>query len=154
MASVTASPGEPRPAALARIRHGWVRYALLYLAAGATTTGLQALVYLAARAPFDPQAANLVAIGLTTLLNTEFHRRITFANSESPPARRHLQTVLTFAYYAAAGSVALGALDALSGSPTRLEETTVLVATSLAGGICRFLVLRSWVFVSRVKMDS
>ncbi|MFF5991581.1 GtrA family protein [Prauserella flavalba] len=152
MSSVGASAGEHLLATLTRLRHEFGRHALLYVAAGTVTTLLQALVYLAVRAPLGAQAANLVAIGLTTAANTEFHRLVTFAGSTTPPARRHLQTVLTFGYYAGAGSAALVLLHALNAAPSPELETVVLVATSLAGGICRFLLLRSWVFARPVKM--
>ncbi|PXY20448.1 sugar translocase [Prauserella sp. PE36] len=152
MTTVNASAGGHLLAVLARLRHEFGRHALLYLVAGAVSTVLQVLVYLAVRGPLGAQGANLVAIGLTTILNTEFHRLVTFAGSTTPPARRHLQTVLTFGYYAGAGSAALVLLHALDASPSPELEATVLVATSLAGGICRFLLLRSWVFARRVKM--
>ncbi|MFC4001383.1 GtrA family protein [Prauserella oleivorans] len=127
----------------------FARHAVLYLAAGGASTVLQALLFLAVRTVTGPLTANLVAIGATTLLNTEFHRLVTFAGTSGPRARRHIQTLGTFAFYAGAGSVALFVLHTLAEAPSPLLETAVLVATSVLGGICRFLLLRSWVFGRR-----
>ncbi|MCR3718938.1 putative flippase GtrA (transmembrane translocase of bactoprenol-linked glucose) [Prauserella flava] len=123
------------------------RHVPLYVLGGAVSTGLQALLFLLLRDPLTPAAANPVAIGVTTVLNTEFHRRITFADVTGPRGRQHLQTVGTFLFYACAGTTALGLLHLLAEHPSPMTETTVLVATSLVGGVLRFLVLRSWVFV-------
>ncbi|MFD2396392.1 hypothetical protein ACFSVJ_05465 [Prauserella oleivorans] len=45
--------------------------------------------------------------------------------------------------------MALFVLHTLAEAPSPLLETAVLVATSVLGGICRFLLLRSWVFGRR-----
>lgn len=127
----------------------FVRHVPLYVLGGAISTGLQALLYLLLRDPLTPAAANPVAIGVTTWLNTEFHRRITFGDATGPRRRRHLQTAGTFLFYACAGTAALGLLHLLTADPSPVTETVVLVATSLVGGVVRFLVLRSWVFVWR-----
>ncbi|MCP2252144.1 putative flippase GtrA (transmembrane translocase of bactoprenol-linked glucose) [Prauserella aidingensis] len=124
-----------------------VRHLPLYVLGGAISTGLQALLFLLLRDPLTPAAANPVAIGVSTVLNTEFHRRITFRDVTGPRTRRHVQSAGTFLFYACAGTAALGLLHLLADDPSPMTETAVLVATSLVGGILRFLVLRSWVFV-------
>lgn len=124
-----------------------VRHIPLYVLGGAVSTGLQALLFLLLRDPLTPAVANPVAIGVTTVLNTEFHKRLTFADVTGPRSRRHLQTVGTFLFYACAGTAALGLLHLLAADPSPMTETAVLVATSLVGGVLRFIVLRSWVFV-------
>lgn len=141
-----------RMASLPRRHRELGRHALLYLVAGGATTLLQALLYLTARAPLGAYAANLVAIGITTVANTEFHRLVTFAGAEAAAARRHLQTVATFAFYACAGSTVLLVLHSTVEHPSPTLETALLVATTVAGGVARFLVLRTWVFRRRVKM--
>jgi hypothetical protein len=50
---------------------------------------------------FGAQAANLVAIAVTTAGNTEFHRRVTFAGRRSQARRGHFQDLVTFTFYAA-----------------------------------------------------
>ncbi|GAA5159275.1 MULTISPECIES: GtrA family protein [Amycolatopsis] len=119
-----------------------------YVVAGVVTTGLQELVFLAARPFVDSFAANVLAIGLTTIANTEFHRRVTFAHMKASVAKLHLQSAGTFAFYASYGSLVLVLLHWLVGSPSATLEAVVLAATSAVGGILRFIVLRWWVFTT------
>lgn len=145
--------GVPAGTTLTRSRYSeLLRHALFYLAAGGASTLLQACLYLLLRATLGAQAANLVAIALTTIANTEFHRLVTFAGRKAKPARRHVQTVLTFAFYAGTGSVALAGLRAAVSTPTPATETALLVSVSTVGGIVRFLLLRSWVFAGGTRM--
>ncbi|ASR35109.1 hypothetical protein BAY61_09085 [Prauserella marina] len=130
------------------------RDAFWYVTAGCLTTITQALLYLLLREPVGAHVANLATIAVTTVANTEFHRRITFAGAVDAPARRHIQTVATFAFYALAGTGALMLVQATVAVPSPVLESLALVATSLAGGAVRFVLLRSWVFVRRVKMAS
>ncbi|MEW2502143.1 MULTISPECIES: GtrA family protein [unclassified Amycolatopsis] len=121
-------------------------HAAWYLVAGGVTTGLQAVLFLVLRPEFGSQWANLVAIALTTVGNTEFHRRVTFAGRASKAGKRHLQDFLTFVFYAGYGSIVLATLDAVVSHPTAWEETASLLAASFVGGVVRFAVLRWWVF--------
>jgi putative flippase GtrA len=131
-------------------RHaGLGKHAVWYLVAGGITTALQAGLFLTLREPFGSHTANLVAIGITTLANTEFHHRVTFAGSSAPSGRRYLQAAVTFVFYAGYGSLVLLALHAVVDEPSGLLETSVLAAASMLGGACRFFVLRLWVFASR-----
>ena len=124
-------------------------HAAWYLLAGGITTGLQAVLFLALRPEFGSQWANLTAIALTTVGNTEFHRRVTFAGRQSNAGKRHLQDLLTFAFYAGYGSIVLAVVDSLVSDPTAWEETGTLLAASFVGGIARFVLLRWWVFARR-----
>ena len=125
-------------------------HAAWYVVAGVVTTGIQAALFLFFRGALGAQAANLVAIALTTLGNTEFHRRVTFAGRRSNTGKRHLQDLATFAFYAGYGSAALALLDSVVDRPTSWEETGTLLLASLVGGLLRFAVLRWWVFAHRV----
>ena len=120
-----------------------------YLVAGAVTTGLQELIFLGAQPLIDSVAANIVAIAITTVLNTEFQRRVTFAGMHTSGLRLHLQSAGTFAFYASYGSLVLMSLQAITPSPSATWEAVVLAATSTLGGILRFAVLRWWVFTTR-----
>ncbi|KAA9165740.1 GtrA family protein [Amycolatopsis acidicola] len=120
-----------------------------YVVAGAVTTGLQELIFLGARPVLGSVASNVVAIALTTVANTEFQRRVTFAGMRPSPLKLHLQSLGTFAFYAFYGSVVLVTLQALVGSPSATLEAVVLAITSTVGGILRFVVLRWWVFTTR-----
>ncbi|PRX47210.1 putative flippase GtrA [Prauserella shujinwangii] len=125
---------------------GLGRHAVWYVAAGAVTTLLQALLFLALREPLGSLVANLLAIAVTTVANTEFHRLVTFAGASTRPARESVQAMVAFAFYAGSGSLVLLMLHGLADSPSALLETVALGVTSAVGGIARFLVLRYWVF--------
>jgi putative flippase GtrA len=124
-------------------------HAAWYAVAGVVTTGVQAILFLLLRDELGAQVANLVAIAVTTVGNTEFHRRVTFAGRNSNAGKRHLQDFLTFAFYAGYGSAVLAILDAVVERPTSWEETGTLLMASLVGGVARFAVLRWWVFAHR-----
>ncbi|MGH3625400.1 MAG: GtrA family protein [Sciscionella sp.] len=65
-------------------RHGEVvEHATWYVVAGVSSTLLQGLLFLLLRGPVGSLPANVAATVVTTLVNTEFHRRVTFANSSS-----------------------------------------------------------------------
>lgn len=129
-------------------------HAAWYLAAGVVTTGLQAVLFLAFRPEIGAQWANLAALAITTVGNTEFHRRVTFANRSSRAGKRHLQDLVTFAFYAGYGSVVLAALDAVVPHPSAGQQTAVLLAASFVGGVIRFAVLRWWVFARARRTDA
>ncbi|MBB2934241.1 putative flippase GtrA [Amycolatopsis bartoniae] len=119
-----------------------------YVVAGVVTTGLQELVFLAARPLMPSVAANVLAIALTTVANTEFHRRVTFSTMHTSAVKLHIQSIGTFAFYAGYGSVVLLVLQAFVGSPSATLEAVILAITSTVGGILRFVVLRWWVFTT------
>ncbi len=129
--------------------HELGHHAAWYVVAGVAATGLQAVLFLALQPVLGAQPANLVALAITTVGNTEFHRRVTFATRKYHAGKRHFQDLVTFAFYAAYGSIVLASLDAMITEPTALEQTGVLLAASVVGGIVRFAVLRWWVFERR-----
>jgi putative flippase GtrA len=149
MTAVISAPSSAPPAHWRSPRGELGAHVAWYTAAGVVTTLLQAALYLALRGPLGAQVANLVAIAITTIANTEFHRRITFAGSRAPSARRYVQTLLTFVFYAGYGAVVLAVLDDVVSVPSPMLETTSLAAASLVGGALRFFVLRGWVFARR-----
>ncbi|QWF78260.1 GtrA family protein [Amycolatopsis sp. CA-230715] len=136
-----------RQAPAARRRHHRLgEHLVLYVVAGGVTTAMQAGLFLLLRPWLDSVLANLAAIAVTTAVNTEFHRRVTFADSESTANWRRVQSVLTFAFYAGYGSVVLTVLQALVVSPSANLEAVVLAVASTLGGLARFVLLRWWVF--------
>jgi putative flippase GtrA len=124
-------------------------HAAWYVIAGVVTTAAQSALFLALQPRLGSQVANVVAIALTTLANTEFHRRVTFAGRTSNAGKRHLQDFLTFLFYVGYGSIVLAVVDAIVGDPSALLETVVLFLASGVGGVLRFVVLRWWVFADR-----
>lgn len=120
-----------------------------YVLVGVACTGLQALLFAALQSRMESQLANLLAIITTTLLNTEFHRRVTFASSPDRPVRRYVQAAFSVCFYATAGSVMLFAVHAATADPSAALQTTVVTVTSAVGGAARFVLLRYWVFARR-----
>jgi putative flippase GtrA len=92
-------------------------------------------------------AANLVAMTLSLLLNTEANRRLTFRDRpRNSPALVHLQSLVVFVLYCGFTSGALLVLDAVADHPSRLVELVVLLASSALGTLGRFILLNTWVF--------
>jgi len=120
-----------------------------YVVAGALTTGLQELLFLGARPLLGALIANVLAVALTTVANTEFQRRVTFAGVPASPVRLHLQSIGTFAFYATYGSVVLLSLHLFTPDPSAALQAITLAATSALGGAIRFALLRWWVFTPR-----
>ncbi len=97
--------------------------------------------------------ANLAALVLTTLFNTEANRRFTFADASIPRRKAHLQGFVVFGLYYAFTSAALLALHGFVPAPGRALELTVLFAASVLGTAGRFVLLRSWVFRKDNRKD-
>lgn len=117
-----------------------------YVLVGGLGTGLNSGCYLLLRLWWAVPPATLVALVLSTLASTELNRRFTFAGTADDPRRRHLQSVGTVVFYAGSSTLALAALGTLVVAPTPLLETGTVAATSLFGGLVRYLVLQRWVF--------
>jgi putative flippase GtrA len=142
-------PGPPLGDRTHSAHHELGSHAAWYLVAGVVTTAAQSVLFLVLQPPLGSQVANLAAIALTTLANTEFHRRVTFADRKSNASKRHLQDFLTFLFYAGYGSIVLATVDAVVTAPSAFLETVVLFLASGLGGAIRFVVLRWWVFADR-----
>lgn len=138
-------PAHPR-AVLAEPKNGLLWQVVSFGAIGALSTGITAVLYALLRGWWPPLVANLVALVLTTLWNTEANRRFTFLNQSGSAGRVHLQGLLVFALYYVVTSGALLALQAVNPDPSRWLEVLVLVISSVLGTALRFVLLRSWVF--------
>ncbi|TCC32194.1 bifunctional glycosyltransferase family 2/GtrA family protein [Kribbella sindirgiensis] len=115
---------------------------------GALSTVITVLLYAVLRTWWPPLIANLAALTVTTLWNTEANRRFTCLHKTGASGRLHLQGLLVFALYYVITSGALLVLHHSHPDPSRWLEVTVLVASSAAGTVVRFVLLRSWVFRS------
>ena len=141
------APRSTHPDSVLAVRErglGWqlVTFALIGLASPAAT----ALLYALFRSWSPPLMANLVALVLVNLLNTEANRRLTFAGADVSRQRVHLQGLVVFALYYALTSSALLLLGILVANPSRWLEVAVLLAASAVGTAGRFVLLRNWVF--------
>lgn len=153
-ARVADLPRRPAPrsahpdAVLAAREHGLGWQLAAFGVIGLVSTLATAVLYALARSWSPPLVANLVALVLVSLLNTEANRRLTFAGAAVSSRRAHLQGLVVFALYYALTSGALLALGAMVTAPSRWLEVAVLLAASALGTAGRFLLLRTWVFPS------
>jgi putative flippase GtrA len=115
---------------------------------GLVSTAATAVLYALLRSWSPPLVANLVALVMVSLLNTEANRRLTFAGAGASRQRVHLQGLVVFALYYALTSAALLVLPALADRPSRWLEVAALLAASVVGTAGRFVLLRRWVFPS------
>ncbi|WP_020577524.1 bifunctional glycosyltransferase family 2/GtrA family protein [Actinopolymorpha alba] len=119
---------------------------LSFAAVGALSTVLNLVLYAAFRRWWPVLVANLVALVISTLANTEANRRFTFSARRLSRGRIHLQGFAVFGLYYGFTSAALLILHALAAAPSRALELSVLLASSIIGTGGRFLLLRGWVF--------
>jgi len=115
---------------------------------GLASTAAVAVLYALLRSWAPPLVANLAALVVVNLLNTEAHRQLTFAGTSAARRGAHLRGLIVFGLYYALTSGALLALQAAVAHPSRWLEVAVLLIASVVGTAARFLLLRSWVFAS------
>ncbi|MFC4008955.1 glycosyltransferase [Nonomuraea purpurea] len=119
---------------------------LSFGAIGVLSTAAHLGLYALLRMWLPVLPANLLALTLTTVLNTEANRRFTFTSSRGSATRTHLLGLVVFGLYYALTSGALLILHAAVADPSRVVEVTVLVGACVLGTAGRFLLLRGWVF--------
>jgi putative flippase GtrA len=114
---------------------------------GAASTAAYLLLFLALRGFTGSQTANLLALLATAVANTAANRRVTFGVRGRQDAAKHQgQGLVVFVVGLALTSGALAAVSALSSTPARWVELSVLVVANLVATLVRFLLLRRWVF--------
>src|SRR5581483_3224991 len=118
---------------------------------GVVSTAATAVVYALLRSWWPPLVANLAALVLITLLNTEANRRLTFPATGTSGRRIHLQGLVVFVLYYALTSGALLCLQAWDAHPSRWLEIAVLLGATVVGTAGRFALLRTWVFAARTR---
>lgn len=126
-----------------------LRHLVLFSVVGGVATLLTLALYTAFRTWWPPLAANLVAIIISTLFNTEANRRLTFRGSTRSPALVHVQSFVVFCLYCGFTSVALFVLNVVADHPARWVELVVLLLASAVGSLGRFVLLSTWVFRAR-----
>ncbi|MBG0815454.1 glycosyltransferase [Planomonospora sp. ID82291] len=119
---------------------------LLFSAVGLVSTALHVLLYRALRDVFSPEAANLVALSVTSLANTEANRRWTFNRACGPDLRTHARagTLFVLTYLVTTAAIRLSAV--LHPDLHRGGESLVLVAAAMTVVFLRFTLLKRWVF--------
>jgi putative flippase GtrA len=141
---------EPRPAhpdAVTAAPHRRTAGQLVMFALiGALSTAAHALLYALLRTWWPAGIANLLALVVTALLNTEANRRLTFGGTGAPTTRVHVQGLLVFVLYYAVTTGAVLALHAVRPDASRSLEVLVLVLASIVGTALRFVALKNWIF--------
>lgn len=151
-ARIPGLPQRPQPraihpdAVLSRSEGGLSWQVLSFAVIGVISTLANLALYGVFRLWWPVLAANLVALVITTLFNTEANRRFTFTARNTSRGKTHLQGFVVFGLYYAFTSSALLVLHAASPNPPRTLELMVLLASSALGTAGRFFLLRSWVF--------
>ncbi|ONI79359.1 sugar translocase [Actinosynnema sp. ALI-1.44] len=139
------SPAHP-DAVVSRRDTGLVWQLLSFGAIGAVSTAVTLLLYAIFRPAMNPLLANLFALVVTTMFNTEANRRFTFLGASGSSGRVHFQGLAVFGLYYAFTSTALLVLNSVVPHPGRMLELTVLLGASLLGTAGRFVLFRGWVF--------
>jgi putative flippase GtrA len=147
-----AAPRPAHPDAVLTERRGglgWqlVTFGLIGLFSTAATVALYALL----RSWLPALVANLVALVLATLVNTEANRKFTFPGAGVSRQRAQMLGLVVFGLYYALTSGALLGLPALVAAPSRWLEVGVLLVASVVGTAGRFVLLRAWVFSDRTQ---
>jgi len=121
-----------------------------FMGIGLLSTLAYALLYLALRSPLGAGVANALVLALTAVGNTAANRRYTFGlHGRAGLVRQTLMGTLVYVLTLGLTSGALLVLHGLDTDPARLLEVTVLVLSSLAATVTRFVALRAWVFAHR-----
>ncbi|TCO52554.1 bifunctional glycosyltransferase family 2/GtrA family protein [Actinocrispum wychmicini] len=151
-ATVTGLPKRPEPspvhpdAVVGRRDTGLMWQLTSFAVIGVLSTAATLLLYALFRSAMNPLLANLLALVVTTLINTEANRRFTFLGARGSSGRVHLQGLIVFGLYYAFTSVALLALHSSVVEPSRWLELVVLLGASMVGTAGRFVLLRTWIF--------
>lgn len=112
---------------------------------------LYALLYLPLRELWAPAVANLAALVLTGIINTEANRRWTFNRLGGQRVRLHLRAAVLFAANYALTTLAVLGLHAAFPAVSRIGEVVVVVGTYCLLTLLRFAALDRWVFARSKK---
>jgi putative flippase GtrA len=120
---------------------------LRFIVIGVTSTLAYLALYFGLRQGMPAQAANLLALLATAVVNTAANRRLTFGvTGRRHAGRHHLQGLFVFGLGLALTSGSLVALHAVTATPPAVAELSVLVTANLVGTVLRFVLLRHWLF--------
>jgi glycosyltransferase involved in cell wall biosynthesis len=141
------APRAAHPDAVLARAEGAMSWEILSFAViGVLSTVANLALYGLFRAWWPILLANLAALVITTLFNTEANRRFTFSSAAKTRGKTHLQGLVVFGLYYTFTSMALLALHAADPDPGQMVELVVLLASSVIGTAGRFVLLRNWVF--------
>jgi len=130
------------PSAVPGVPAGMLAQMLRFAAVGVASTAAYFVLYLLLR-PFGAQAANLISLLVTAVLNTAVNRRFTFGISGSEGAlKHHIGGLVAFGLALGLTSGSLWLLQAYAPGAGQLAEIVVLVLANAVATFLRFLSLR------------
>jgi putative flippase GtrA len=130
------------PSAVPGVPAGMLAQMLRFAAVGVASTAAYFVLYLLLR-PFGAQAANLISLLVTAVLNTAVNRRFTFGISGSDGSlKHHIGGLVAFGLALGLTSGSLWLLQAYAPGGGQLAEVVVLVFANAAATLLRFLSLR------------
>ncbi|WP_158840882.1 GtrA family protein [Saccharothrix deserti] len=130
---------------------GVLGQAAKFASVGAVSTLASIAIYAALRGWLSPMTANVVAVTVTTVAGSELHRRFTFGGARAAGGRMLVQNVVSGVWACSSSSLGLFLVASLVATPTVDQESAVLLAMSVIGGLARFAALRLWVFGVRAR---
>jgi putative flippase GtrA len=114
---------------------------------GVLSTVAYVVLFVWLRQDLSAQAANLVALLVTALVNTAANARITFGlRDDERGLRHHARGLGVFAVALGLTSGSLAALQVLAPAAGIAAETLVLIVANAVATVVRFVLYRSWVF--------
>jgi putative flippase GtrA len=127
-----------------------------FLAIGVVSTIAYALLFLLMRTGgVGPGVANVLALAVTTVANTQANRRWSFrVTGRENLVRHHAQGGAVFVHTVLLTSGALAGLNAIDRNPGHGVELFVLVAASVLATVSRYVALRFWVFGRPAPQDA
>ena len=132
------------------VRPGFRGQVIRFAAVGVASTLAYALLYFLLRLLVGGQAANFLALLLTTIGNTWANRWFTFGVTGRLGVVRHqAQGLVVFGLAWAITAGSLLALHSARPGSSPLAEIVVLTVANLVATVVRFVLLRGWVFRTR-----
>ena len=134
-------------AVLAEPRGEKLAMLLTFMTVGVVSTVITTVLYLLFRSFWDPWIANLAALAITVVSNTEANRRWTFNQRPAAPrVRQHAKAGILFALnYGFTTVVVTAFLAALPNTGKGLEALVLAISYGLMA-VLRFAALDRWVF--------
>ncbi|WP_051470926.1 bifunctional glycosyltransferase family 2/GtrA family protein [Patulibacter minatonensis] len=135
---------------------GWAGSMVVrFLAIGVVSTIAYAILYLVLRPELGAAVANIAALAITAVGNTQANRRWSFrVKGRENLVKHHAQGGAVFVLTVLLTSGALGVLHLVDRAPGHAVELAVLVAAGVLATVSRYLALRFWVFGRPAPQDA
>ena len=144
----TLAPRQSRVESLSKI--------LTFTVTGLLSTALFVAIYLVLRHVWVPALADLVALAVTSVANTEANRKWTFARTaEGRPAgsriRQHYRAGILFFLYYASTTGAVSLLRFLFPGANKVAELAAILVVAITLTTFRYIALDRWAFARETR---